>query len=184
MKFKILRPMMRVWRSKTYRPGTLGWSVGLGMFIGFSPTIGLQMVICIAFCLLWNRLHHIKLNLPAMLVGSLVVNPLTMAPTYLLYYKIGCGVVDCRFRLTEAFFASLTNIMQLGSHVMVPIIIGSLPFMIVGLPVGIYLGNRVEKLLETRRRKRPERARARADAAARRAAQAAVQATATSKAEA
>ena len=179
MKFKILRPMMRVWRSKAYRPGMLGWSLGIGMFIGFSPTIGLQMVICIAFCLAWNRLHEIKLNLPAMLVGSLVVNPLTMAPTYLLYYKIGCGVVDCRFRLNEAFFASLTNIMQLGSHVMVPIILGSLPFMIVGLPVGIYLGNKVEGLLEARRQRRPERARARAQAAAERAARS----TSTSKAE-
>ncbi len=166
MKFKILRPMMRVWRSKTYRPGMLGWSVGIGMAIGFSPTIGLQMVLCIALCLAWNRLHEIKLNLPAMLVGSLVVNPFTMAPTYLLYYKLGCSVVDCRFRLNEAFFASLSNIMQLGPHVIVPIIIGSLPFMIVGLPVGVFLGNRIEALLEARRRKRPERARAkRAEAA-------------------
>jgi uncharacterized protein len=179
MKFKILRPMMRVWRSKTYRPGMLGWSVGLGMVIGFSPTIGLQMVICIAFCLAWNRLHEIKLNLPAMLVGSLVVNPFTMAPTYLLYYKLGCSVVDCRFRLNEAFFASLSNIMQLGPHVIVPIILGSLPFMIVGLPIGIYIGNKVEHLLETRRRRRPERARARMQAAAERAAQS----SSTSKAE-
>jgi uncharacterized protein len=179
MKFKILRPMMRVWRSKTYRPGMLGWSVGLGMAIGFSPTIGLQMVICIALCLAWNRLHEIKLNLPAMLVGSLVVNPFTMAPTYLLYYQIGCSVVDCRFRLNEAFFASLSNIMQLGPHVIVPIVLGSLPFMIVGLPVGIYIGNKVENLLESRRRRRPERARARAQAAADRAAQS----TSTSKAE-
>ncbi len=171
MKFKILRPMMRVWRSKSYRPGMLGWSLGIGMFIGFSPTIGLQMVICIAVCLAWNRLHDLKLNMPAMLVGSLVVNPLTMAPTYLLYYQIGCSVVDCRFRLNEEFFASLTNIMQLGSHVIVPIVLGGLPFMIVGLPVGIYLGNRVETLLESRRRRRPERARARAEAAAERAAQ-------------
>ncbi len=178
MKFKILRPMMRVWRSKTYRPGLLGWSLGIGMVIGFSPTIGLQMVICIALCLAWNRLHEVKLNLPAMLVGSLVVNPLTMAPTYLLYYQIGCRVVDCRFELNEAFFGSLANILQLGSHVMVPIAIGALPFMVVGLPVGLYLGNKVEALLEGRRLKRPERARARVLAAEERAART------TSKAEA
>lgn len=166
MKFKILRPMMRVWRSKTYRPGMLGWSLGIGMLIGFSPTIGLQVVLCIALCLVWNRLHEIKLNMPAMLVGSLVVNPFTMAPTYLLYYQLGCQVVECRFRLNEEFFMSLDNVMQLGSHVAVPIVLGSLPFMIVGLPVGIYLGNRVEGLLETRRRSRPERLRARSAKAA------------------
>lgn len=172
MKFKILRPMMRVWRSKSYRPGMLGWSVGIGMVIGFSPTIGLQMLICIGFCLLWNRLHEVKLNLAAMLVGSLVVNPLTMAPTYVLYYQIGCQVVQCgRHQVSEAFFLSLSNITDLGWGIALPTLLGSVPFMLVGLPVGIYLGNRVEALLEARRKRRPERARARlAQAAAERSA--------------
>jgi len=161
MKFKILRPMMRVWRSKTYRAGMLGWSLGIGLVIGFSPTIGLQMVICIAVCLAWNRMHAIKLNLPAMLVGSLVVNPLTMAPTYLLYYQIGCQVVECRLRLNEEFFMSLSNVSQFGAGIIVPIILGSLPFMMVGLPVGIYLGNRIEGFLERRRHRRPLRRSAR-----------------------
>ena len=164
MKWKILRPMMRVWRSKHYRAGMLGWSVGIGMFIGFSPTIGLQMLVCIALCVAWNRLHEIKLNLPAMLVGSLVVNPLTMAPTYVLYYQIGCQVITCKGRgVDEAFFLSLSNVSQLGWNIAWPIIIGSLPFMLVGLPVGIYLGNKVEALLEARRAKAPERRRLRAE---------------------
>ncbi len=163
MKFKILRPMMRVWRSKAYRPGMLGWSVGIGMVIGFSPTIGLQMLFCIAVALLWNRFHEIKLNLPAMLVGSLVVNPLTMAPTYVLYYQIGCQVITCRGRgVSEEFFLSLSNVSQLGWNIAWPIIVGSLPFMLVGLPLGIYLGNKVEGFLEARRAKAPERRRVRA----------------------
>jgi len=164
MKFKILRPMMRVWRSKHYRPGMLGWSVGIGMFIGFSPTVGLQMLICIALALLWNRFHEIKLNLPAMLVGSLVVNPLTMAPTYVLYYQIGCQLITCRGRgVSEEFFLSLSNVSQLGWNIASPIIIGSLPFMLVGLPLGIYLGHKVETVLEARRAKAPERRRLRAE---------------------
>ena len=167
MKFKILRPMMRVWRSKAYRSGMLGWSVGIGMFIGFSPTIGLQMLVCIALALTWNRFHEIKLNLPAMLVGSLVVNPLTMAPTYVLYYQIGCQVITCRGRgVNEEFFLSLSNVTQLGWGIALPIIIGSLPFMLVGLPVGVYLGNRVEALLEKRRARAPNRRRLRAEEAA------------------
>lgn len=154
MKFKILRPMLRTWRSKTYRPGMLGWSLGIGMVIGFSPTVGLQALICIAVVLLWNRFHSIKMNLPAMLVGSLVVNPFTMAPTYLLYYQAGCRVVECHLRLREEFFGSLGNVTQLGVDIIVPIMIGSLPFMIIGLPLGIYLGNRIEALLERRRSRR------------------------------
>ncbi len=154
MKFKVLRPMMRFWRSKAYRPGLIGWSLGIGMVIGFSPTIGLQMIICIAFCIAWNRVHSSKLNLPAMLVGSLVVNPLTMAPTYVLYYQIGCRAVECRLHLNEEFFGSLGNITQLGTGIIVPILLGSIPFMIAGLPIGIYIGNRVEALLEARRHRR------------------------------
>lgn len=160
MKFKILRPMLRSWRSKAYRRGMLGWSLGIGLLIGFSPTVGLQMVICLAVCLGWNRLHEIKLNLPAMLVGSFVVNPFTMAPTYLLYYQLGCQVVDCRSRLNEEFFMSFGNITQLGFHILLPITLGSIPFMLMALPVGVYLGNRLEGFFEARRRRRPERQRA------------------------
>lgn len=157
MKFKILRPMLRTWRSKAYRPGMLGWSLGIGLVIGFSPTVGLQALICIAVTLAWNRFHSAKMNLPAMLVGSLVVNPFTMAPTYLLYYQVGCQVVDCHLRLREEFFASLGSITDLGTTILVPILLGSLPFMIIGLPLGLYLGNRIEALLEARRRRRPAR---------------------------
>jgi uncharacterized protein (DUF2062 family) len=123
--------------------------------IGFSPTVGLQALICIAVTLVWNRFHSAKMNLPAMLVGRFVVNPFTMAPTYLLYYKVGCQVVDCHLRLREEFFASLDNITSLGGHILVPIQLGSRPFMIIGLPLGLYLGNRIEALLEARRKRRP-----------------------------
>jgi hypothetical protein len=56
---------------------------------------------------------------------------------------------------------SLDNITQLGTGIIVPILLGSLPFMIAGLPIGIYLGNRVEALLEARRHRRPARNRLR-----------------------
>ena len=154
MKFKILRPMLRTWRSKAYRRGMLGWSLGVGLVIGFSPTVGLQALICVAVTLAWNRFHSAKMNLPAMLVGSFVVNPFTMAPTYLLYYKIGCQVVDCHLRLREEYFASIDSITSLGGHILGPILIGSLPFMLIGLPLGLFLGNRIEVFLEARRRRR------------------------------
>lgn len=155
MKFKILRPLMRAWRSRSYRPGTLGWSLGIGLVIGFSPTVGIQLLICIGFCLAWNFWSGFKLNLPVMMVGSLVVNPLTMAPTYWLYYTIGCLAMECRLRLNQEFFISLDSIGQLGFSIAAPVILGSLPFMILGLPLGVYLGNKAEKLLEARLRRRP-----------------------------
>jgi uncharacterized protein (DUF2062 family) len=160
MKFKIMRPLMRAGRSRTYQPGMLGWSLGIGLFVGFSPTVGMQVVICIAFCLAWNYFSKARMSMPAMVIGSFVVNPLTMAPTYLLYYQVGCQVMECRLRLNREFFISLDSITELGFSIAGPIILGSLPFMIVGLPVGIYLATGSKAARGTARR-RPVRVAAR-----------------------
>lgn len=153
MKFRLLRPLLRVWRSKAYRPGTLGRSLSIGMVVGFSPTVGAQAVICLIFGLIWNRLSEIKLNLPAMLVGSIVVNPLTMGPTYYLYYKIGCLFRVCEPIATD-HFASLGAITDLGQAIVIPVVIGSLPFMLAGAPLGYWLGHRAEVFLHNRRKKK------------------------------
>ena len=157
MKFRILRPMLRIWRDKGYRPGTLGVSLAVGMVIGFSPTVGLQMIICLICGLLWNRMSDHKLNLPAMLVGSMVVNPITMGPTYYLYYQIGCAVITCDVVMTADSFSSLGSITELGSTIIWAVMLGSVPLMVVGLPLGLYLGRKLELLLEARKVRRQKR---------------------------
>lgn len=157
MKFRLLRPLLRAWRSKAYRTGTLGTSLGIGMVIGFSPTVGAQAVVCLVAGLLWNRFSEIKMNLPAMLVGSIVVNPITMGPTYYLYYKAGCLFQTCKIEIDTEHFASLGAITEVGHAIIWPVVIGSIPFMIAGFPVGYWLGNKAERFLEKRRAKRRER---------------------------
>ena len=157
MKFRILRPILRIWRDKGYRPGTIGLSLASGMFIGFSPTVGLQMVICIVVGFLWNRISTIKLNLPAMLVGSMVVNPVTMGPTYYLYYKLGCVAVACDVGITAEKFSNLSSITELGSSMLLAVLLGSVPFMLASIPTGLYLGRKFEQFLQGRRLKRKER---------------------------
>ena len=157
MKFRLLRPLLRVWRSKTYRAGTLGRSLGVGMVIGFSPTVGAQAVICLIAGLIWNRFHHLKMNLPAMLLGSIVVNPITMGPTYYIYYKLGCLFQSCEIEIDSGHFASLGVITEVGQSIIVPVVIGSIPFMLAGGPLGYWLGNKAENLLEKRRQRRMRR---------------------------
>lgn len=154
MKFKIMRPVLRAWRSRSYQPGTIGRSLALGLIIGFSPTVGAQMIICLIVCFFWNRFLTTRVNIAAALVGSMVVNPITMGPTYFVYYKIGCLAIDCRGHVDEGTFDGLSSITQLGGTVMLSLWIGSLLFMIAGYPVGWYIGNRVEAFLESRKKKR------------------------------
>lgn len=136
-------------------PGVISRSMAMGMVVGFSPTVGLQMVLCILIAAACNRFWR-----PGMfdwviaLVGSLVVNPLTMVPTYTFYYFIGCQMMTCS-TLIEFHDAEHIKdfILSLGEGT-VAILIGSLPFMIAGLPGGYYLGRAIEKLLEARAHRR------------------------------
>lgn len=165
MKFRILRPLLRAWRSKAYRAGTLGRSLATGMLIGFSPTVGAQAIICLIFGLIWNRLSEIKMSLPAMLVGSIVVNPITMGPTYYLYYQVGCLVTDCTIEIDTGHFATLGAITEVGQALVMPVVLGSIPFMLLGVPLGYWIGQRVERFLESRRAKKKHRTKLRFAAA-------------------
>lgn len=139
-------------------PGVISRSMAMGMAVGFSPTVGLQAVICFFVALLCNRFWR-----PAMfdwviaLVGSLVVNPLTMVPTYTFYYWVGCQLMTCG---TMVEFSDAEHIKDfvfaLGGGTLA-IILGSLPFMIAGLPGGYWLGRMIEKVLEARAHRRRTR---------------------------
>lgn len=129
----------------------------MGMVIGFSPTVGAQALICLVAGLIWNKLSDIKMSLPAMLVGSIVVNPITMGPTYYVYYVIGCLVQTCDVEIDTEHFASLGAITEVGQSLFMPVVIGSIPFMVLGGPIGYWLGTKVERFLESRRAKRQGR---------------------------
>ena len=154
MKFKIMRPLLRTWRSRSYMPGTIGRSLAIGTVIGFSPTVGLQVVLCLGVCLLWNRFFNPKLSLPPAVVGSLVVNPLTMGPTYFVYYQLGCGVMHCTGEWSMERLGSLGSITEMGWTLLAALWLGSIPFMLGGYFAGRYLGNRFEAFLQARRRRR------------------------------
>src|SRR3546814_10014322 len=121
--------------------GVIARSMAMGMVVGFSPTVGLQMAICIAIAVAVNRLRgRYTFDSVIALIGSLVVNPLTMVPTYALYYLIGCRMMTCsaveKFENDSQVHAILTNLGD-GS---VAVMLGSLPFMIVGVPLGYGIG--------------------------------------------
>ena len=82
-----------------------------------------------------------------------------MVPTYTAYYFIGCQMMTCsrvvEFQSDHQIQQALTN---LGEGTLA-IMLGSLPFMVIGVPLGYGLGRLVERFLERRaNRKRARKA--------------------------
>ena len=61
--------------------------LALGLFIGCTPTMGVQILLCGAAAFL------LRVNVPLALLGSLVSNPLTAPILYPLEYKLGVWLV-------------------------------------------------------------------------------------------
>lgn len=151
---RILSKIIRQKRHINLSNGVISRSIAMGMVVGFSPTVGLQLVICFILSFIVNRFRHGTFNAVIALLGSLVVNPLTMVPTYSFYYLLGCQVRDCSTSVEFQDADQIHQLLMLGGDGALTILIGSIPFMVVGLPVGYYLGRLIEKFLERRTHRR------------------------------
>lgn len=68
---------------------SLSGGLALGLFIAFTPTISVQMLLS-AILAIWLRV-----NLPIALAACWITNPLTAVPIYALAFKLGRWLVDC-----------------------------------------------------------------------------------------
>ena len=127
-------------------PHSIAMSVAVGVFIAWTPTIGLQMIITLAIC--WI----LRVNKIAGPLMAWLTNPLTIVPIFYFNYVIGRWVLpgkglegDAYDRISEAF-AVLTKIglwdyltfntqklspamdafWAIGEKILVPMIVGSL----------------------------------------------------------
>lgn len=64
-------------------PDAIGRGMALGLFIGFTPTFGFQMILAIVFAFLLRQ------NKIATFIGVFVTNPLTAPVIYGLEYEVG-----------------------------------------------------------------------------------------------
>lgn len=61
--------------------------VAIGMFVGMTPTVGIQMILVLVFAGLTSKLF--QFNRVAALLTVYISNPVTMLPIYWLDYKVG-----------------------------------------------------------------------------------------------
>jgi hypothetical protein len=73
-------------------PHHIAMGVAVGMFIGMTPTVGIQMILVMIFAFLSKPLFHF--NRVAALITVYISNPVTMLPIYWFDYKVGTFFVE------------------------------------------------------------------------------------------
>ena len=66
---------------------SIAMGVTVGMFIGMTPTVGIQMIIVVIVAFLTKPVF--QFNRVAALITVYISNPVTMVPIYYLDYKVG-----------------------------------------------------------------------------------------------
>jgi hypothetical protein len=111
---------------------SIALGTAIGMFIGMTPTVGIQMILVIVFNFMVGWLF--RFNRIAALLTVYISNPLTVLPIYWFNYQVGIYFVDGNLS-KEDFTANLTvgglseswnSAYQLIVEVGEPLIIGSL----------------------------------------------------------
>jgi len=107
----------------------LARGVAVGIFVGLTPTVGIQTLLMLGGCLL------VRGNFPAAFLASWISNPVTIAPLYLTFRVLG-----------ETLFQPLFSPIMDGSDLMeqaaletLYIALGSLPLAIAGAAAGYML---------------------------------------------
>lgn len=72
-------------------PHSIALGAAIGMFIGLTPTVGIQMLLVMLVAFLTARLFYF--NRVAALLTVYISNPLTMVPLYWFNYKLGLLLV-------------------------------------------------------------------------------------------
>ncbi len=131
----------------------VAWAVAIGLFIGLTPTMGIQMYIAGGVWLLC-RPFGFRFNLPVAVAMVWVSNPLTVVPIYYAFLVVGGLVLQISDNLNYAYFHdTLTRISTEGTawEAMVngtrfllvdlgwPMVIGSLFFALPGAVLGYAL---------------------------------------------
>ena len=83
-------------------PHNIALGTAIGMFIGLTPTVGVQMLTVIAFAWLVRRM--LTFNRMAAILTVYVTNPVTTVPIYWFNYKVGTYFVEGHIT-REAFVA-------------------------------------------------------------------------------
>jgi hypothetical protein len=139
-----IRPVLRWVIKLRSSPRAIAGGLGMGTFIAFTPTIGIQIILALMIATFFN------MNRPAAIIPVWITNPVTVAPIYTFNYWLGTKFWDGPplsevsglfigigrtmthldlWDIKEQFLA----VLQMGREVLIPLLIGSVA---IGLVTG------------------------------------------------
>lgn len=123
---------------------TLARGVAVGLFIGFTPTVGVQTVLMLGASAL------LRANFPAAFVASCINNPVTFPAFYFGFHELG----EVLLRFVPVRFESLSGLEEEIAMETTAIIVGSLavaaPAAILGYVAFLYIWRRFDLHLPAR----------------------------------
>jgi uncharacterized protein (TIGR03546 family) len=82
-------------------PHSIALGTAIGLFIAWTPTVGIHMILVVALSLLFRA------NKVAALIAVYISNPFTIVPMYWIDYRLGALVLD--ERVTRDEFEAILN---------------------------------------------------------------------------
>lgn len=150
-----IRPILRWVLKLRASPKAIAGGLGLGTFIAFTPTVGVQLIIAFFTATLFN------MNRPASILPVWITNPVTVAPIYTFNYWLGLrfcegpplsevsglfldiGKTMARLDVWD-FKEQFLAVLNMGKEILVPLLLGSL---IIGAVAGVLVYGVSLKLL-------------------------------------
>lgn len=83
-----LRPILRWVLRLRSSPKAIAGGLGIGVFVAFTPTFGIQLILTVLLATFFN------MNRPASLIPVWITNPVTIAPIYSFNYWLGLKMWD------------------------------------------------------------------------------------------
>ena len=142
-------------------PVEIARGIGIGVFIGITPTIPLHTLLILFFTLI-SRSSKIA----GLLVAFLVSNPLTIPPTYFVSWRLGAWLTQTHitwphirsvmnFVLSDAgFMDRMDAIMHLGSEALVTLLLGGFILAVPSGLAGYFLSYRFFKTIQRKKRQK------------------------------
>lgn len=161
-----MRPVLRWIVKLRSSPRAIAGGFGLGTFIAFTPTVGVQLILAILAATFFN------LNRPAASIPVWITNPVTVAPIYTFNYWLGLRVwdgpplsdvselfVDIGHTMAHLEFWNIKDqllaILHMGKDILIPLLLGSIAIgAVTGLTVYFFSLKLLSIFFSRRARKR------------------------------
>ncbi len=169
-----IRPVLRWVVKLRSSPRAIAGGLGVGTFIAFTPTVGVQLILAVVVATFFN------MNRPASMIPVWITNPITVAPIYTFNYWLGSKVwdgpplsevsgffIDIGRTMTRLEFWNIKEqflaVLQMGKEILIPLLIGSITigavsgFLVYGLSLkllSVFFTRRSQKHLLNHRKSR------------------------------